>query len=113
MGIEDAQLHDGEGELSPIQAVCKHHFILLTTIDMENIRYTGEDVVAYKVIGCTRCFAIYYNVENDNRGAEHMQNMNHHLRSPQAEETKMSRHYFSRMRLFAQVDDPHVEDDDD
>ena len=114
MGIEDAQLHDGEGELSPIQAACKHSFILLTTIAMENIRYTGiEDAVAYTVIGCTRCFVLYYNVENDHRGTEYMQNMDHHLRSNWGEETSMARHYFSRMRLFAQIDNPHDEDNDD
>ena len=114
MGIEDAQLHNDEGELSPKQAACKHSFILLTTIAMEKIRYTNiEDSVAYTVIGCTRCFVLYYNIEDDQRGVTYMRNMDHHLRSSLGEETSMSRHYFSRMRLFAQIDNPHDEDNDD
>mgnify|MGYP001578098953 FL=1 len=92
------------------QQACDHEFIVLTTLELEVKRY-GEIGAYNRVIGCIHCFIVYYNKSTDT--PEEYACMTSHLISTAGEYEPRTRHYFTRMRLFARMADPHLKDNSD
>ena len=105
------EIHDSEDSvLSDEQQACDHEFIVLTTLELEVKRY-GEIGAYNRVIGCIHCFIVYYNKSTDT--PEEYACMTSHLISTAGEYEPRTRHYFTRMRLFARMADPHLKDNSD
>ena len=103
-----ANFDNGDSIITHEQLSCGHEFILLATRKLELGRF-GQVGAYQRVIGCKHCFIVYYQVKN----SDTFHCMSEHLAISAGEEDSISRHYFTRMRLFARVPDPRLLQSDD